>query len=187
MTKTRILIALMTIALPLGIANAQVQQFCNTTGFAIPDNSPAGASSDITVPAGGTIVDIDVTVDATHTWVGDLIFTVQHVDTGTTVTVIDRPGYTGSGFGCANDNANCDLDDAGTDGPVEAQCNATPPALFGNPTPNNALSAFNGEAPGGTWRLTVSDNAGGDTGTLNSWCVQIDGAVPVELQTFTVE
>ena len=36
-----------------------------------------------------------VSIQATHTWVGDLIFTLVHVDTGTTITVIDRPGYSG--------------------------------------------------------------------------------------------
>ena len=39
--------------------------------------------------------------------------------------------------------------------------------------PSSPLSAFNGEDPNGTWTLTVSDNAGGDTGTLNNWSLKL--------------
>ena len=37
------------------------------------------------------------------------------------------------------------------------------------------LSGFNGEMALGTWTLKVSDNAGADTGTLNSWGLVITG------------
>ncbi|WP_028765601.1 S8 family serine peptidase [Shewanella fidelis] len=37
------------------------------------------------------------------------------------------------------------------------------------------LSAFNGEIATGTWSLSVSDNVGADTGTLNSWGLVISG------------
>jgi uncharacterized repeat protein (TIGR01451 family) len=43
--------------------------------------------------------------------------------------------------------------------------------LFGEPTPNNALSVFDTQPLAGTWSLAVSDNATGDTGTLQQWCV----------------
>jgi len=36
-------------------------------------------------------------------------------------------------------------------------------------------SAFNGEVATGDWTLTVSDNAGADTGTLNNWAMTITG------------
>lgn len=37
------------------------------------------------------------------------------------------------------------------------------------------LSAFNGEMATGTWTLSVSDNVGADTGTLNNWGMVISG------------
>jgi uncharacterized repeat protein (TIGR01451 family) len=40
--------------------------------------------------------------------------------------------------------------------------------------PANPLSAFDGENPGGTWELNVSDNAGADLGTIDGWCLTID-------------
>ena len=50
---------------------------CNVS---IPDGSPDGATSTITVPAGTCplISDLDVSLQATHTWVGDLTFTLSH-------------------------------------------------------------------------------------------------------------
>lgn len=142
--------------------------FCNTPALAIVDN--ATVSDSMPLPVSGNILDINLSINAAHSWVGDTTFVLQHVDTGTTVTVIDRPGYSGTGFGCSSDNIDVLLDDEGVDGPVENQC-ATSPALFGNPTPNNPLSAFDGEDLSGTWTLSVTDSAGGDTGMLNEWCL----------------
>jgi len=150
------------------------------TPIAIPD---AGAtSSTITVTgfsAGTQVTDVDIGLDVTHTWTGDLIFTVDHG--GTSVTVVDRPGYTGSGFGCDQDNlVGVALDDGGTGGSIEGACAAnlaSPPAY----TPNNVLAAFAGVDPGGDWTLTVSDNASQDTGTLEGWTLTLvttGGAAP---------
>lgn len=41
-------------------------------------------------------------------------------------------------------------------------------------TPEEALSAFIGEDPNGTWTLTMSDDTAGDTGTLDFWGMQIN-------------
>ena len=66
-------------------------------GVAIPDNTPAGIQSTLTVGANVTISDLDVVLRVTHTWVGDLAVTLQS-PLGTTVTVYDRPGIPGSTF-----------------------------------------------------------------------------------------
>ncbi|HWT14287.1 MAG TPA: M36 family metallopeptidase, partial [Patescibacteria group bacterium] len=139
--------------------------FCSTTDIVIPDNLPAGASGSLVVANGGTITDLDLSVVATHTWVGDLIFTLTHVESGTSVIAIDRPGRTGtSGNGCNRPNIDATLDDEAAS-PVESQC-TTGTAINGTFTPNNPLAAFDGLDRAGTWRLTVSDNAGADTGTV---------------------
>jgi subtilisin-like proprotein convertase family protein len=112
----------------------------------------------------------------THTWVGDLEVTLTHVNTGTVVTIIDRPGTTvlpppGSSvgdFGCGNNNIDATLDDEASL-PVEDQCRTTSPAISGLVKPNNPLSAFDGENLGGTWRLTVTDGATLDNGFLERW------------------
>ena len=108
-------------------------------------------------------------IKATHTWVGDLKFTLSKAP-GSSI-VIDRPGYTGSGFGCSGDNIDVVIDDTSAV-LVESQCNASPPALSGNVKPNNPLATpFIGQTLAGTWTLNAADNASGDTGTLDQWCL----------------
>jgi len=63
------------------------------------------------------------------------------------------------------------LDDEAAGGTVESQCAGSVPTINGTFTPNNPLTAFDGQVRTGTWRLTVSDNAGIDTGTLTRWCI----------------
>ncbi len=146
-------------------------QFCATPGLAVPDNVPAGVTNDLTVSGVGAITDLDVTVEMTHTYVGDLIFKLTNVATATTVTFMDRPGVPViSTTGCNADNVNAVFSDEGSPA-VEGMCNATPPAIGGTPSPNNPLTVFDGQNANGTWRLTVSDNAGIDTGTVVRWCV----------------
>ena len=143
--------------------------------LSIPDNNTTGVNSTITITDTGTITDLNVRLGVTHTWVGDLVFTLTHVDTGTSVTIIDRPGYTGSGNGCSRDNIAATLDDA-AGSPVENQCSTTPPAINGTFSPNNPLSAFNGQSLAGTWRLNSSDRASSDTGSVTSWSLDITTA-----------
>lgn len=148
-------------------------EFCATPGLPIPDVGTT--STTLNYPEDGTILDLNLYIGAAHTWVGDLTFTLSNG--ATSVTVVDRPGQSGTGFGCSGDNIDATLDDEGPDGPVENQC-ANNPALFGSPTPNNALSAFDGESINGTWTLTIQDSASGDTGTLNEWCLIPSVSVP---------
>jgi len=59
----------------------------------IPDNNAGGVSCELTVPDDGTTVgDLDVGLYITHTWQGDLEVILEHVDTGTTATLINRVG-----------------------------------------------------------------------------------------------
>jgi hypothetical protein len=123
----------------------------------------------------GTLADLDVSIDATHTWVGDTAFTLTHVDTGTAVTFYNRPGVPASTFGCDGDNIDVTANDEGPDGDIESQC-ADLPASFGNrvggdPANPSLFAAFDGEDLAGTWRLTAEDFATPDGGTVNEWCL----------------
>ncbi len=147
---------------------------CSAPNLAIPDS---GATSDtISIPSGGPLTDLNVYLDVSHTWVGDLAFSLQHVDTGTTAGILDRPGVPASTFGCSGNNIDATLDDEGTDGDAETTCLAGDPTLSGSlvpgdPPSTSLLAAFDGENLSGDWLLSISDNAGGDTGTLNQWCL----------------
>ena len=157
-------------------SNIATASFCRSPNLAIPDNSTTGVTDSQAVATAATLSDLNVSVRATHTWVGDLIFTVTNAGTATSVTVVDRPGVPASSLGCSENHVNATLDD-GASLPVETQCAtsagvAPPPyAINGSFTPNNALSVFNGQALNATWQLNVSDRAALDTGTLTEWCL----------------
>jgi vibriolysin len=42
-----------------------------------------------------------------------------------------------------------------------------------------AVSAFNGQSPNGTWQLKIQDRASRDTGRLNSWSIKVGRACPL--------
>ncbi len=156
---------------------------CFNPGLAIPDNSPAGVSDPRSVATSGTLIDLDLGLDVTHTFVGDLIVTLTHDATATSVVLIDRPGVPATGsFGCSGNNISAILDDEAAN-PVEDEC-AVDPALAGSLTPNNALSAFDGLELSGGWTLNISDNAGIDTGTFDSWCLIPSLAAPPDPPLF---
>lgn len=121
----------------------QIVGYANTTPVAVPDNTPAGITSVITVDATLTLAGVQVPIDLTHTWIGDLIVELTSPQ-GTTVRLHDRTGSS------ADDIAGTYGADLTPDGP-------------------GALLDFVGESPLGDWTLFVSDNVGSDTGTLNSW------------------
>jgi subtilisin-like proprotein convertase family protein len=132
----------------------------------ITDNDPLGVSTTITVADNNPIAGMTVDLDISHTWVGDLIVTLESPG-GTTITLIDQMGVPNTTFGCQENNLNITLDDTAAD-PIEDQCVAD---LTGTFLPQEALSTFDTENMMGDWILTISDNAGGDTGQLNTWCL----------------
>lgn len=169
-----------------------VELYCATTVMAIPDSSSTGVTSTITIPNGGTITDLDIEIKTTHSWPGDLIYTLTNTTTGTSAVIYDRPGVPASTYGCSTANVDVVLDDEGTS-PVETTCNATPPGIGGRRIPNNPLSVFDGQDRAGTWTLKVTDNAAGDTGSLTGWCVQATvggggGGTPIaDVQPLSIE
>jgi len=132
---------------------------------AVPDEG--SVTHTFTVAQAGVITDLDVRVEVQHTWVGDLILTLES-PSGTIVTLLDRPGVPATGFGCPDDDLDVTFDDASGFDP-ESHCAGTTPWYAGPAHPVGALSAFNGQPLAGDWKLHVSDNAQGDTGQLVSW------------------
>jgi serine protease len=61
------------------------------TPISIPDNNPAGITSVISVQQPITIEEVNVDINITHTFIGDLLITLTSPD-GTTVTLHDRAG-----------------------------------------------------------------------------------------------
>ncbi len=144
--------------------------FCENPNKPIPDQDFVGVSVQIFVPDTRTLADLNLLLNISHAYVGDLIVSLQHAETGTLVTLIDRPGKPAFSFGCPHSDIVATLDDEAAS-PVEDACSSTPPAISGSFTPNNPLSAFDGQSISGYWTLRVVDRASQHAGTLNQWCL----------------
>jgi subtilisin-like proprotein convertase family protein len=130
-----------------GLAPRVDLSYCGNPGLPVPDNDSGGVTTQLLVTEGDIMVDVNVDIDMTHTWIGDLTLTLTSPE-GTSVTLHNRTG------GSADDIlTNYDL--------------VTEP---GGP---GAMSDFDGENPIGVWTLFISDSVGGDTGALNGWCLNV--------------
>jgi subtilisin-like proprotein convertase family protein len=154
---------------------------CRSPALVLAD--PGSVSDQMVIAGGRALADLNFKIDMAHTGVGHVTVALEHVDTATSVILIDRPGNPPDPDGCGNDNIVADLDDEAAI-PAEGQCSVIPPAISGRFTPNNPLAAFDGQDVGGTWKLTVTDSTSGDSGTLNMWCLGAsfeEAACPADL------
>jgi len=162
-------------------------------GMTISSGEPSTQSVDILFTDSRLITGgLQVTINSfTHSWVGDLSLTLTHVDTGTNVSLMQRPGRlitatsgaghsadfggtytfadTGATTVAAWTAANNGVVPSGTYRASEDQGSSDDVAIL-------IASAFNGQAAGGTWRLTVADAAEGDGGGFTNWTVQMNVA-----------
>jgi subtilisin-like proprotein convertase family protein/uncharacterized protein YvpB len=152
------------------IVNIQQLLYCQTQPLLIPDNDPSGVNSTIVIPDNRYLVDVNVRINVSHTWVGDLTFNLTHLETGKYINLIDRPGYPADVNGCSGNDIIAILDDELT-ASVETRCNNFIPTISGIYTPNQPLATFRGDVAAGNWNLTIADNFQNDSGQLNSWCL----------------
>ncbi|MCC7475889.1 MAG: proprotein convertase P-domain-containing protein [Pirellulales bacterium] len=121
----------------------------------------------------GSIVDINVTLDISHTYDGDLrVYLVS--PNGTRVKLFANVGLSGDNF------TGTTLDDEA----VTAIGSGSYP-FAGSYRPQELLSILDGEDAAGIWQLEIQDDATGDTGVLNSWSISVQLA-GVFLEPFTV-
>jgi len=152
--------------------------------LSIPDNDPAGVSCYMIVSGQAAITDLNVELEIAHTRQGDLKVDLQHVQSGSTATLIDRVGVdpvcAGSGYGYTADDfgkafQRLLLDD-GAPVPINPYdgCSGNGIDGYHGPAfPDGPLAAFVGESAAGVWRVTVRDLAAGETGTLESVALHV--------------
>ncbi len=121
----------------------QVVQGEAAPGMSIPDDDAAGISSGIRLDGGGVITDIQVEVDISHTYIGDL-----QVDLVSPAATLIRL-HANEGGGRSDLKRRYES------------------AMF------TALQVLEGEAVAGDWMLRVRDLAARDVGTLNRWSVRV--------------
>jgi uncharacterized repeat protein (TIGR01451 family) len=135
------------------------------SGITIP-TGPAIVTSTLTVPGNPRIADIDVSLNFTHNFMADLDVELT-APSGNTVGLFSDVGSVTAG---AQTTMDTTIDDeAGV--PIGQFTVVQGPSF--TPELNYRLSWFDGEPAGGTWTLTVRDDAAGDGGTINSWSVRI--------------
>ncbi|HUI26905.1 MAG TPA: hypothetical protein VL403_12545, partial [Candidatus Kryptonia bacterium] len=96
---------------PTAISTMASAVFCDSLPTPIPDNNAAGINNSIVVATQAMIADLNVRLDVTHSFVGDLKVSLTHVETGTSVVLLDRPGIPASVDGCGRDDISCAFDD----------------------------------------------------------------------------
>jgi subtilisin-like proprotein convertase family protein len=115
--------------------------------LAIPDNNSQGVTSTLDLAGNVTIDRVEIDLNVTHSWIGDLRITLTS-PLGTAINLVDRPGQGRlSGLGSSQDNVNF---------------------TFG-------VTGLLGERAAGTWTLTLSDRDGGFVGSLESWSFRAYG------------
>ena len=112
-------------------------------GTEIPDNYPDGVDSVLDISRDGKITDIKISVDITHTWIGDLTV-ILVAPSGEEVKLHNRSGG-------SEDNIIKTYDVQSTPG----------------------LQTFLGKQANGKWTLNAADHVPRDTGKLNHWEIEI--------------
>jgi subtilisin-like proprotein convertase family protein/subtilisin family serine protease len=114
-----------------------------SVGAEIPDNYPKGVDSVLEISREGVISDAKISVDITHTWIGDLVVTLIP-PSGEEVQLHNRTGG-------SQDNIIKTYD-----------VQSTP-----------ELRSFFGKNAKGTWTLNAADHVKRDKGKLNSWGIEL--------------
>ena len=116
----------------------------SSPGLVIPENRPEGVGDVITLSGEGTVRSLRVTVSIAHTYVGDLRVALL-----------------------SPDRQAC-----GPAQPVGRQPRTTSSSTS-TPSRRRCSPRWWASRSPGAWRLSVSDNAAVDTGTLTSWSIEI--------------
>ena len=112
-------------------------------GTVIPDNKTAGIERTLTATSMGMVGDVEIAVDISHTYIGDLRVSLIS-PLGVEVVLHSRMG-------------------GNADNIVKTYTRATTPEL----------AVLKGKPIAGNWRLRVSDHEAADVGKVNNWKVTI--------------
>ena len=113
---------------------------------------------------GDIVSDVNISIALTHTWSDDLDVFLIGPDGTTVELATDVCGL--------DDDWDVTFDDEAAIG-VAAACTGGVPTLTGSVQPEGSLADFNGSAANGTWTLMITDDTGGDGGTLGAVSIAI--------------
>jgi len=159
--KFKSIVSGVVTALAIGASVSANATVYNSTNIPLSISDFSTTISTLNVTTHGTITDLNVLLNLNHTWDGDLFISLTG-PTSTAVTLSNRRGGSGDNY------SNTVFDDEAL---VSIISGAAP--FAGSFRPEQLLSAFDGLDAFGTWTLRVSDQAGADVGTLNSWGLNV--------------
>ena len=140
--------------------------YSDSPNMTITDDWGGFDETTITIPGNFDLSDINITVDVSHTYLGDLLISLLSPD-GTEINLIERA--------CSDFvNLNVVFDDSGS----VLECNSPVSGTF---KPSEPLVDLINESGNGVWTLRINDNGFEDTGTLNSWSIEICSKEVTEL------
>ncbi|MCA9685653.1 MAG: DUF4397 domain-containing protein [Myxococcales bacterium] len=146
-------------------------EYCSDAPLPIPDDDANGISQDIVIADVGTIADVNVVLQVSHSWLDDLDF--ELTASGTTVILADTL-LDANDQVCGGDDMAAILDDEAGAALANACVQNAVPAISGSLTPQESLTAFDGMEKATTWTLSVADTSNKDTGQVEVWCLQIE-------------
>ncbi|HWT42160.1 MAG TPA: proprotein convertase P-domain-containing protein [Sphingopyxis sp.] len=139
--------------------------YSNTTTGTISESATSCTSPMVrsfTVAANAQVTDVNIGVQFTHTYRGDVRATLTS-PSGTVVNLITN-------IGTSTDNLNVLFDDSAAASITTHTSNndstATAPPYQRTFRPQGTLASFNGEGSAGTWQLTICDSLNGDSGAF---------------------
>jgi len=165
------------LALTVQLANDDVVTFTSAQDTALPrrvpfaENQTQGVtSSSIVVSDTRQILDVDVRLNITHTFVSDLRISLIGPN-NVEIVLVDRRGGSGDNFGTVDGSGNPVLPAVFDDeGPLTA-VSGIAPFIAGNYRPEFNLGTFDGLAGNGRWTLRINDTSSLNSGFLLSWAL----------------
>ncbi len=143
------------------VTNDLCFQYQNDEDFVISDGQPSTTVSPIIVNETGAVQSIKVNMDIDHSWVGDLILSLES-PSGKKAVLTNLNNICGN-----EEELNLIF---GEDGSGIIPCPPVSQNIF---APIESFDIFKGEESAGTWKLLVRDGAELDGGTLKSWNLEI--------------
>jgi Ca2+-binding RTX toxin-like protein len=173
-SRRAIAVLLVAALAAVGVAGAATTEYSSgNLAVAIPDSSPPGVASAITVPEVGRVVAASVDVRIGHGSDGDVDIYLIHPD-GTTVELSTDNGGNGDDYGSGGGDCSGTLTRF-DDGSSSSITSGGPP-FAGAFKPESSLAALGGKPAGGTWKLRVVDDYPSDEGTLYCWKLSLTTA-----------
>ena len=175
------------------ITDNLVRDNCGTSGYdayqvnpggVVPDDDPGGVFfGPVPTVDNGTILDVILAVNISHTYAGDLrVFVYYDVTCDGSLDaqgeVLCRLGYDGClPDGCCGCGGELDgwygFDDVGAMSIEDICPSVFPTGCYGPDYDSSGLAIFDGLPSGGCFWLWVADGAGGDEGEVFEWDVYV--------------